>query len=331
MKTEIKTKHKTCKFTPNHSKFLQGSALVYQANETFPPITALSNLSAKTNPQFFFFFFASHILTLVRAAQKAFWISLTAGDQSGRGEEGWKNQNGERERHEGEACRMKESQTKQVEPAGCQGHPKVRAADLSRDGAGADCVKTWKWNREESGPCMILHCRHFLMEIRKLWNKKINKHAQLLNSFLHYLKMHLFSLTSPKNIAQSSPELVTFSLPPSSFICLRNPIISICVKPRAWSLKQRRANLIWVNSGALCRWIKHRFSLMLPGLIKSQIPPLSSMVTQCRSPCARGDRKDEAPAAYLQLWLRGKITAEDTQVYATWWRLPFDHVFFFDE
>lgn len=129
--------------------------------------------------------------------------------------------------------------------------------------------------------------------------------------------MHLFSLTSPKNIAQSSPELVTFSLPPS-FICLRNPIISICVKPRAWSLKQRRANLIWVNSGALCRWIKHRFSLMLPGLIKSQIPPLSSMVTQCRSPCARGDRKDEAPAAYLQLWLRGKITAEDTQVYATY-------------
>lgn len=57
---------------------------------------------------------------------------------------------------------------------------------------------------------------------------------------------------------------------------------------------------------------------MLPGLIKSQIPPLSSMVTQCRSPCARGDRKDEAPAAYLQLWLRGKITAEDTQVYATY-------------
>lgn len=36
------------------------------------------------------------------------------------------------------------------------------------------------------------------------------------------------------------------------------------------------------------------------------------------APCAGGDRKDEAPAAYLQLWLRGKITAEDTQVYATY-------------
>lgn len=40
-----------------------------------------------------------------------------------------KNQKGER--HEGEACRMKELQTKQVESAGCQGRPKVGAADLS--------------------------------------------------------------------------------------------------------------------------------------------------------------------------------------------------------
>lgn len=65
------------------------------------------------------------------------------------------------------------------------------------------------------------------------------------------------------------------------------------VKPQAWSLKQRRANLIWVNSGALRRWIKHFFSLMLPGLIKSQIPPLSSVVTQYRNPCAGWNRKDE--------------------------------------
>lgn len=39
-----------------------------------------------------------------------------------------KNQKGER--HEGEARRMKEWQTKQVESTGCQGHPRVRAADL---------------------------------------------------------------------------------------------------------------------------------------------------------------------------------------------------------
>lgn len=187
MKTEIKTKHETCKFTPNHSKFLQGSAWVYQANETFPPITALSNLSAKTNPQFFFFFLqvTSWLwCTLLRKHFEFLWQrEIRVGEERRDGKI-----RTERERHEGEACRMKESQTKQVEPAGCQGHPKVRAADLSRDGAGADCVKTWKWNREESGPCMILHCRHFLMEIRKLWNKKKNKHAQLLNFFLHYLK-----------------------------------------------------------------------------------------------------------------------------------------------
>ena len=40
-----------------------------------------------------------------------------------------------------------------------------------------------------------------------------------------------------------------------------NSIISIRVKPIAWSLKQKQANLIWANSGALCQWIKHRFLL----------------------------------------------------------------------
>lgn len=30
---------------------------------------------------------------------------------------------------------------KTSESAGCQGHPNVRAADLSKDGTGADCVR----------------------------------------------------------------------------------------------------------------------------------------------------------------------------------------------
>lgn len=105
MKTEIKTKHETCKFTPNHSKFLQGSAWVYQANETFPPITALSNLSAKTNPQFFFFFFCkSHLDFGARCSESIlnfFDSGRSEWERRGGMEKSERRERGMRERHAG--------------------------------------------------------------------------------------------------------------------------------------------------------------------------------------------------------------------------------------
>lgn len=105
MKTEIKTKHKTCKFTPNHSKFLQGSAWVYQANETFPPITALSNLSAKTNPQFFFFFLqvTSWLwCALLRKHFEFLWQrEIRVGEERRDGKIRTERERGMRERHAG--------------------------------------------------------------------------------------------------------------------------------------------------------------------------------------------------------------------------------------
>lgn len=74
---------------------------------------------------------------------------------------------------------------------------------------------------------------------------------------------HKFSLSSlaplltarlllPQCIYSHHPQL-------SPFLTSLDQINSI--KPQTWSLKQRRTNLIWVNSGDVCQWIIHGFLL----------------------------------------------------------------------
>lgn len=200
------------------------------------------------------------------------------------------------ERHERETHGMKESQQNK-RTSGVPRSPEFEWLIFFLffgDSTGVARVQDWS-RRQNTHTRFVLFL--WLVSVFKRNHTFVKTCAAFKSKFLHYLKRSYFHQPPSPSF---SPLFITFPLLyfffisfNFIFITLRNPIISMSVKPQAWSLKQRRANLIWVNSGALCRWIKHFFSLMLPGLIKSQIPPLSSAVTQYRNPCAGWNRKDE--------------------------------------
>lgn len=242
-----------------------------------------------------FFFCKSHLTSVFATQQKVLeflWQQeIWAGERKDRKMKcekesamrekrtGWKNRN------------------KTREPAGCQGHLNLSGwffFFFFGDSTGVARVQDWS-RRQNTHTRFVLFL--WLVSVFKRNHTFVKTCAAFKSKFLHYLKRSYFHQPPSPSF---SPLFITFPLLyfffisfNFIFITLRNPIISMSVKPQAWSLKQRRANLIWVNSGALCRWIKHFFSLMLPGLIKSQIPPLSSAVTQYRNPCAGWNRKDE--------------------------------------
>lgn len=119
-----------------------GSALYWALIEWWDlsAITALSNLKVKQILRIF----ASHIWPRCAPLKKYlnFFDSRRSEWERGGMEKIWEER-GMREKHTGWKNRNKTS-----ESAGCQGHPNVRAAYLSGDNAGADCVREWKTGSE---------------------------------------------------------------------------------------------------------------------------------------------------------------------------------------
>lgn len=177
----------------------------------FFAITVLSNPRAKTKipPKKFF---ASHIWPRRVRHSESIWISLTAGDQSGRERrDGRRKQQKKRtlkgERHERNTTGWKNRKQNKWISRVPRSPRNMRAADLSGDYAGADCEKV-KVNQKNKR--FFLHYTYFLDGNHKLLAQKINRSA--LKVLLTIFKN--VSLNSSFAIAPSSPELITFRHPP---------------------------------------------------------------------------------------------------------------------
>lgn len=117
-------------------------------------------------------FFASHIWPRRVRHSESIWISLTAGDQSGRERRDgrrkqkklWKER-GMRETQQDERIANKTS-----ESAGCQGHPEIWERLTCQETTLEWIVRKWKWTRRIKGFSCITHI--FLMEIINCLHRK---------------------------------------------------------------------------------------------------------------------------------------------------------------